>query len=189
MKLYTAPDHARLWATLCNYREQSKRRLEATMNALMTIRPHVGKAADPVANDLKATARSLMTDSLEPWTEIVAHKQEVQAEDGWAHSEDSSPEGIQRELQGMVSNDRHERFFAWWETQLREQAETQRKALDAKIAARGGMEFVGESMTVMTDAEMNARISSMKQGKPPVKVDPASFEVHQTPADRLAKYQ
>jgi len=57
MRLLTSPEHARMWAALCNYREHAKRRLDANLNALMTVRPHVGKGADAFSNDLKAVAR------------------------------------------------------------------------------------------------------------------------------------
>jgi hypothetical protein len=43
MQVLTASDPARLWATLCNYRIQAKNGLEAAMNAVLIIRPWVGK--------------------------------------------------------------------------------------------------------------------------------------------------
>jgi hypothetical protein len=58
VRITAASDQARLWATLCNYRIQAKQRLDASMNAVLMIRPWVGKGADPIAADLKSIARS-----------------------------------------------------------------------------------------------------------------------------------
>jgi hypothetical protein len=45
MKVLAAADQARLWASLCNYRSQNKERLDASFNAVLIIRPWVGKGA------------------------------------------------------------------------------------------------------------------------------------------------
>ena len=96
MTLWSAPDQARLWATLCSYREKAKVRLDASMNSLMILRPWAGKSADGLANELKANARLLLPDTMEPWTEVVAAKRVIDLDDGWAHGEDDSREGILR---------------------------------------------------------------------------------------------
>jgi hypothetical protein len=54
MRVLTACDQAKLWATLCNYRMHAKQRLDASMNAVLIIRPWVGKGADPIAASLPA---------------------------------------------------------------------------------------------------------------------------------------
>src|SRR5208337_861583 len=39
VKVMTPPDHSRMWASLCTYREQAKRRLEENFNSLFIVRP------------------------------------------------------------------------------------------------------------------------------------------------------
>jgi hypothetical protein len=126
VRISAPSEQARLWATLCNYRVMAKQRLEASMNAVLTIRPMVGKAADPLANDLKVVARSLQTDTLEPWREIVRFKEEVNFDDGWAHSGDDSVEGMLRELNGMIT------------------------------MSRGGPGFIETTITPITNADLEA---------------------------------
>jgi hypothetical protein len=188
LRVTTAPDQARLWATLCNYRIQAKARLEGSMNALMTIRPHVGKGADPIAADLKAISRSLQTDSIEPWRETVKYRKDTDFNDGWAHSEDDSREGILRELHNMVSNDKHEQVMQQFDEQERQRAEKRKQEIDRKIAQRGGPGFIQSSTTPMTKAQVAARASSMKQGS----LRPIAFfdqDSETSPVDRLAKYR
>jgi hypothetical protein len=50
------------------------------------IRPWVGKGADPIPADLKNIARSLQTDTLEPWRETIQIKRISNLDDGWAHA-------------------------------------------------------------------------------------------------------
>ena len=129
-------------------------------------RPWLGKGADPIAADLKNIARSLQTDTLEPWRETVLVKRELKLDDGWAHSEDDSREGILRELQGMISNDRHEQVIAMFEEQERARAQAQQQAIDEKIARRGGAGFMESSISPMTEEEVQERSSALKQAPP-----------------------
>jgi hypothetical protein len=48
IRIAAPSEQARLWATLCSYWVQAKQRLEASMNAVLTIRPMVGEGADPI---------------------------------------------------------------------------------------------------------------------------------------------
>lgn len=189
MKVLTASNQARLWATLCNYRDQAKRRLEASMNAVLIIRPWVGKGADPIAADLKSVARGLQTDTLEPWRETVRVKGQANFDDGWAHSEDDSIEGMQRELRGMVANDRHEQVIARFESQERERAEKRQQEIEEKIARRGGRGFIEQAVTPMTEGEVQERALALRTGQPKLKPIIEEEELQSSPMDRLAKYK
>jgi hypothetical protein len=187
MRVQAAPDHARLWATLCHYREVAKSRLDASMNTLMIVRPWVGRSADGMANDLRNTARRLITDNLEPWQEVVRAEKDTQLDDGWAHGGDESVESLQRELKGMMSNDRHEQLIDKFESQQREQAEKRQQEIEEKIAARGGAGFIETRITPMTEKEFQQVRQSLKKERPVIQQQ--DFEVESSPVERLAKYR
>ena len=176
-------------AALCNYRVQSKSRLDSSTNAVMIIRPWVGKGADPIAADLKNLGRSLQTDTLEPWKETIRAKATEVLDDGWAHSEDDSIEGMQRELKGMLDNDRHERLIAQFEAQEHERAVKKRQAIEESIEKRGGPGFVEQpAFTVMTEADVQNRSLKLKLGRPGLRPGDMEDLLH-SPDDRLAKYR
>ncbi len=52
-------DYAKLWATLCSYRETVRRRVDDNVNALMVVRPCAGKEADGIARKMHAAAKAL----------------------------------------------------------------------------------------------------------------------------------
>jgi hypothetical protein len=188
VRITSPSDQARLWATLCNYRIQAKQRVEASMNAVLTIRPLVGKGADSIAADLKAVARGLQTDTLESWREIVKFRDAPKLDDGWAHSEDESVEGMMRELKGMMDNDRHEKVFAAFDEQERIRAQNRQQEIDTRIAARGGPGFEESSFTPMTLRDVQERAIALKKGRP-VPSDSEDDEPQSSPMDRLAKYR
>lgn len=188
MKIIAAADQSRLWATLCNYRIQAKERLDASFNAVLTIRPLVGKGADPLAADLKSIARSLQTDSFEPWREVIRVAPEANYADGWAHSEDDSLEGMKRELDGMVSNDRHERVVAMFEQQERDRAEKRKRQMEERIIKRQQELSEPRRMVVLTEAEVQVQAEANRQKRE--KIGPVVQEETQSSvADRLAKYK
>jgi hypothetical protein len=188
MRITSPSEQARLWATLCNYRVQAKQRVEASMNAVLTIRPLVGKGADPIAADLKSIARGLQTDTLESWREIVKYRDQPKLDDGWAHSEDESVEGMMRELKGMMENDRHEQVFAAFDEQERLRAEKRQEQIEARIEARGGKGFEESSFTPMTAQDLEERSNALRKGRL-VPSDPDDDEPQSSPVDRLAKYR
>jgi hypothetical protein len=189
IRIISPSEQARLWATLCNYRVQAKQRLEASMNAVLTIRPLVGKGADPIANDLKAISRSLQTDTLEPWRDLVHFKEAPKLDDGWAHSGDDSVEGVLRELSGMMANDRHERVYAAFDEQIRKRAEKQKRVIEERISMRGG-DVYETSFVPMTQAELDARSTCLRQGRPiTIPAAVSEDEPQSSPMDRLAKYR
>ena len=189
LRLSAPSDQARLWSTLCAYRLQAKQRLEASQNAVMIIRPWVGKGANPLVADLKSIGRSLLTDTLEPWREAVQTKADRNMEDGWAHSEDDSIEGLQRELRGMMNNDRHEQFIARFDEQFRVLAEKKQQEIDERISKRGGKGFIeqGEPV-VMTAEEVEARSRKLKLGRP-VLGPKAAPDQQSSVMERLTKYR
>jgi hypothetical protein len=190
MKILTPPDHARLWATLCNYREASKLRLDANFNALLIIQPWAGKNADPVRNELKAAQRSMQVDSSEPWEQVIRIDREINLEDGWGHSmQDDSREGLQREMRGMIEGtDKHEKLMERFYQQQKEAAEARKREFDTMLERRGGPGVFTESMKILTDAEVKQREQNLKKGRPlPPAV--AEREVFESPGKKIQRYR
>src|SRR5271157_1704985 len=136
MVIMAPPDHSRLWATLCSYREQAKKRLEDNTNALFIVRPWAGKAADPIANELRQVARQLETGSNHMWEQVVVAQQPVDVNDGWGHPGDSLQD-LQRELKGMMEGDKHERLMEAWQEQMVAEEEAKLKAIKEARIRRG----------------------------------------------------
>lgn len=189
MNLLAPPEHAKLWATLCNYREAAKARLDANFNALMILQGWVGKSADPIRSDLKSAQRSMMVDAQEPWEQIIRVRKEQTLDDGWAHSmEDSSVEGLQRELRGMFEGDKHERFMEKFYKQQQDKAEAEKSRIEAIVAKRGGPGVTSEITGVYTEAESRQRERDLKKGRPvpiPAKRDEGTVK----PEDKILKYR
>src|SRR5208337_2960628 len=122
MTIMAPPDHSRVWATLCTYREQSKKRLEENMNALFIVRPWAGKGADPIANELKRVGKSLETGSDELWERVVRVPRAIDKNDGWGHPGDSV-EDLLREMKGFMEGDKHEHVIEVWQKQMIAEAE------------------------------------------------------------------
>jgi hypothetical protein len=190
MRIMAPPNHSRVWASLCMYREQAKKRLEQDFNALFIVRPLAGKHADPIANDLKGVARSLETDSLEPWQRLVRIHTKVDKNDGWGHPGDSV-EDLRRELKGMIEGDKHERLMEAWAKQMVAEAEEKRKKIEELRRARGVTEAgVTEGpMRIVTEAEIRARQRALLEGKaiPTAQPPRESFE-RQGKDSRIEKF-
>ena len=194
-----APGHLhlvrRLWATLCQIRQESKQRIEAASNAVLIIRPWVGKGADPLSNDLKNAAQMLKTDILEPWTETITYSVRKESfEDGWAHSEDESIEGIQRELKGMLENDKHEQVIAAFHRQMTDRENKKQEKLKKALASKAKLMQLQDTnpFQVMTEAEFNAREAAIKAQKPkltPVLPEDGDDRAQQSAIERLTKYK
>ena len=139
MRVMCPSDHARLWASLCTYREQAKKRLDENWNAVLIIRPWAGKSVDGLTAELKVATKQMMADALEPWENVVSVPIDKDLDDGWAHLENmETKEGMLRELHGMLGNDRHEQLMAKFEHQQLEAAERRKQEIDNMVAKRGG---------------------------------------------------
>ena len=192
LKLVAPSDHSRLWTTLCTMREQSKRRLDDNFNSAMIVRSNVGKGANAIIADLRQMAKGLTPDQMEPWENIV-RQESKSAEDGWAHAE-TSFEGLKREMDNMLANDRHERVIDHFhETQLKEWEGKQRKVdevLSSKIP-----ELEERGVHVLTERDVKSRQRRLRSGQPiqpafqpaarPEEMEVDEANVHQ----RLKKYR
>jgi hypothetical protein len=180
-------DHTRLWATLCSYRDAAKRRLDESMSALTIIRPWTGKSSDALANELKNISKSLQPDNLDPWMNIVkTAKSDVN--DGWAHADDTVEGLVQRELIGMINNDRHERLIAEFEKQQRAAAEKQKQEIE-KILRTSSEKGVWEETipVIVTEKEVRKTQQDLQKGKP--KITPVDDSESQTePRERIRRY-
>jgi hypothetical protein len=184
IKIMAPPTHAKVWASLCTYREQAKKRLEENMNALFIVRPWAGKSADPIAGDLRRVGRQLETDSLEPWSRLVRVKPKADVNDGWGHPGDSL-EDLQRELKGMIEGDKHERLMETWAGQMQAEAEAKQKAV-AESRMKRGVQAPGitaETTVVLTEAEVRERQEALRRGQKPGVV-PRRQDFEQSPIDR-----
>lgn len=188
IKILAPPDHARLWATLCTYREQAKKRLDENFNAVLILRSWAGKNADPIAAELRTLSRKMATNSVEPWQNIIRVQEEIDVEDGWAHPGDSV-EDLQREMKGFIEGDKHERLMDKFNQQMRDQAEDRKHKLNEVVARRGGPGIVEETMTILTDAEVRQREKDLKKGKPVYKpVAREEREILSLPQEKIRKY-
>ncbi len=170
IRIACPPDHVRLWASLCTYREQAKKRLDENWNALLIVRPMAGKSANPITAELKGIARSLETGSVEPWSRIVKNK--IDYKDGWGHPGDTV-EDLKREMDAMIKGDKHEMVMDAWGKQMESDEQDRLKKIDELRKARnttGQAGVVDERIEYFTEAEMRERQAALKQGKvPPAK--------------------
>src|SRR5271170_2215928 len=192
--LAAPPDHARLWATLCSYREQAKRRLEDNTNALFIVRPLAGKQADPIAAELTRIARQLETGSNWMWEQIVTTKKQVDVNDGWGHPGDSL-EDLQRELKGMMEGDKHEKLMEAWQNQMIDEAEKKQKEIERIRKERGITEagVMQGATTMLTEKQIRERQEALRKGKKPVDVKSKRSE-HEVDAatrqiEKIKKYR
>jgi hypothetical protein len=116
---------------------------------------------------------------------LIQTKADVKFDDGWAHSEDDSIEGMKRELDGMFSNDRHEQAVASFEAGVREKAEQRKQQLEERLIKRQREMVETPRMVVRTEAEVRAREESLQNKVGPV----VQEETQSSVADRLAKYK
>lgn len=190
MKILISSDHARFWAAMCKQNEDAVVRIENNMNAALIIRSWVGKGADSLNAELRNAARALRFDNLEPWENVVKLEKTVDVNDGWAHAEDSL-EGLQRELKGMISNDRHERLIEAFEKQQREQVDSYKDKYNKVVTERGGPGIIEEKVEILTEKEVMERGRELKKGKPSV----ASRDIRDqgddpgNPKERIKKYK
>ena len=108
-----------------------------------------------------------------------------------AHSEDESVEGIQRELQGMLNNDRHERLMTEFHKQQAEREAKQQADLRAALAKRNSVQFEPGTRP-MSKADFKKREAEIQAKKP--KLGPSVLEdeadrAQQTAVERLTKYK
>ena len=190
LRLLVPSDHARLWASLCVYREQAKARLDASWNSLLQVRPMAGKSVDPLAAELKKTSQQLVANSLIPWEEVVKI-QGPDLDDGWAHAENlDTREGMMKELQGMLANDRHEQLMAKFEKQQIDAAEERKRAIEAMSRRRGGPGINEETIEVVSDSDVRKRELELKKGRGiPTPLDRNKSEATPDVADRMRRYQ
>ena len=194
LRVLCPPTHARLWASLCTYREQAKKRLDESWNAVLIMRPWAGKSVDGLAAELKDATKRMRVDALEPWENIVASGPDKSLDDGWAHLENmETREGMLKELYGMLGNDRHEQLMARFEKQQLEAAEREKMEIEKLVTRRGGIGINKETITVMTEAEVRQREQDLRKGKvapsPPVNRDKAEDGNPIDARKKIQKYQ
>jgi hypothetical protein len=186
------PDHARSWSILCAYREQAKKRLDDNNNALFIVRPWAGKAADPIAGELKNVAKQLQTNSDYVWEQVVRVQKKVDVNDGWGHPGDSVEE-LRRELKGMMEGDKHEQVMEAWAKQMVAEEEEKRKKVEEARKKRGieGAGVYQGSVTVVSDKEIRERQAALSRGEKP---KPSTRSQHEISAsarqiDKIKKYR
>lgn len=184
-------DHARLWASLCTYREQAKKRLDESWNAVLIIRPWVGKSVDALSAELKSATKLMQAGIAEPWENIVSVPVEKRLDDGWAHVENmETKEGAYQELMNMFNNDRHERLMQEFERQQLAAAEKRKQDIEQMVANRGGVGINKEVIQILTEEDWRKKEANLIRGKAiPV---PAPREQQEAPGDvreRLRRYK
>jgi hypothetical protein len=195
IQIAAPPDQVRLWASLCTYREQAKKRLDDNFNALLIIRPMAGKSANPIQQDLNGVARALETNAIEPWSRIIKNENK-QVDDGWAHGGGSSFEELKREMDAMIRGDKHERLMDKWQDQMDVEEKERLKKVDELRKQRnttGQPGVVDERVEYFTEAEMRERQAALRAGKlPPIKErvkERERRETHETNVSKLSRYR
>jgi hypothetical protein len=184
LKILAPPHHARLWATLCTYRELNKTRLDAMMNATMIVRPWAGHSVDGFAAELKTAGRLLQPDAMEAWENIVK-QQTVNLDDGWGHPSDTT-EGLMRELKGMLSDDKHEKVMNAFARQQVAAAEAEAKRLVNIVSKHGGPGVSQkEGFTIITKEQVREREKNLRKGRPIMR----DTELVENPKDKIKRYQ
>ena len=189
IKILAPSDQARIWASLCTYREQAKKRLDENFNAVLIIRPWAGKNADPISAELRTVAKAMETNSMASWESLIRVKPQIDVNDGWAHLPESE-EDLKRELKGFIDGDRHEKVMEALSKKLYEESESRKKKLQEVTARRGGPGVTGEVTVVLTDKEVKERQEKIKKGRP-VYTPPshAEREIQQRPEEKIQKYK
>jgi hypothetical protein len=185
MHISRPSDHSAFWAWLAEDRIQAKSQLSAYRNACLIVQSHVGKHAESLVSDMKLRSRALATDSVDPWREAAPLVIERDYNDGWAHSEDDSKEGLMRELKGMLADDRHERTMQAFEKQQRERAAAKEEA--QRSTSRSLYEKlldVPQTFTVLTPED----IAALTQQSPP-KIYPRVAEDQRSGLEKLSDYE
>jgi hypothetical protein len=184
-------DHARLWASLCTYREQAKKRLDESWNAVLIMRPWAGKSVDGLAAELKAATKAMQAGVMDPWEHMVAAAPEKALDDGWAHLENmETKEGMLKELYGMLGNDRHEQLMAKFEHQQLEAADKRKKDIEQIVAKRGGPGINKETIRIMSDDDMrlqDAKMRGRRMPPPPARREQEGGRPDY--AEKIKKYQ
>jgi hypothetical protein len=166
MRVLCPSNHTRLWASLCTYREQAKKRLDESWNAVLIMRPWAGKSVDGLAAELKDATRKMRVDALEPWENVVAAPVDTSLEDGWAHVENmETKEGMLKEFHGMLSNDRHEKLMAKFEKQQVDAAEQRKREIEQMVTRRGGIGINKETIRIETEEEVTKRERDLQKGR------------------------
>jgi hypothetical protein len=159
IKLLSAPDHARLWATLAAGRERSKVKLDDMFNAALIAKSMVGKGANKLFNDLQKSAKRLHPDIDDAWKEIIPIiEEDINYNDGWGHAhQDGTEEGFWRESQGMIDGDKHEAFMDKFYHQQIEDSQQREAEMEERYQAAAEWGGVSDSTSIVTEAEMRRR--------------------------------
>lgn len=152
IKLLTSSIHSRLWATICEYRDKAKVRLDMNYSSALVASAFSGKSARPLVSELNRVAKSLETNSDEPWKKLSQSvKRAKEINDGWGHShEDDSEEGLLREGRGMVEFDKHEQFM---EAFYQQQLDVEKRRVENITKKRGGYIGVEDSVSILSEEE------------------------------------
>jgi hypothetical protein len=165
MRFIAMPDHLRLWASLATLRVDSINKLERTLNFGTLIKAQIGKGADKYVNELIRALNGFQTDLIEPWTEVVdfmkLQHDIPQFGDGFGHShQDSSVQGLMREMHGMLQGDKHEQLMdTFYQKQLTEAQQKEAEIQDIVQRRRKALDEMEDdgAMVVVTDAEVRRR--------------------------------
>lgn len=150
------------WAFLAASREDNKESLRALSSSSLIVRAYVGRHAQSLTNDVQSLSRSLQPNIADPWKEMGTAEPDFDPEDGWGHiHQDSSLDGLMRELNGMLNDDKHEQLMRAIAERDRRESESQK----ARIRSlRNRIEGVSSGKEKpITPYEMRERINKQRQ--------------------------
>lgn len=173
LRFMAQSDHIGLWTSLSTIRDQSIRKLEDALNFGVLVKAQVGKGADKYLSDLTRSLSSFQPDQIEPWTEIVDFsrlEQDIHYDDGFGHShQDSTVQGLMREMKGMMDGDRHEQLMdTFYDNQIKAAKKKEEEVLKIVEKRRYEMEQMEDSgsMVILTEAEVRRREKELRTSSP-----------------------
>lgn len=170
LRLLCPSDHIQLWSTLCVYRDRAISKLEQAINFSALVKTMAGKNADRYIKDLIKSLNAFEADPIDPWEDIInfsALDKDIDFNDGFGHAhQDGSTTGLLREMEGMMTGDRHEQAIqSFYDSQI---AEAKRKEEEVQRIIQNRREQlanmeVDDTMVVMTEREVRARETQLRR--------------------------
>jgi hypothetical protein len=160
-KILAPSDIGLHWSYMAYSREDSKESLRSLTSASLIVRAYIGKHAQQLTSDIQGMSKALQPNIAMPWTDMGVGSRDFDPDDGWGHThQDSSVEGLMRELNGMLNDDKHEQLMRAIAERDRMEAE-KRKAKIRQMQNR--VEGVTTREAYVTPEEMARRVSRRKE--------------------------
>lgn len=169
LTIMLCPDLLHYWAAMASCREHSIQKLEHSLDISYLIQ---STTREQYSKELVKALNEFNPDRIEPWLEVVntlALDPNLNLQDGFGHAhQDSSLQGLMREMHGMMEGDKHEKLMQSFYTSQLKAAEERTRQIEEKIRrSRQQAEMASEPPVVcLTDSEMAALEQRTKAKSP-----------------------